>query len=749
MAINISFNGATIYKPGAYSKTEIDLSGGFPLGPTGLVAIFGESDAGSPGASEVNIANNFFTADQAAAIRAKYGSGPIVDACNLLFAPGADGAIPGGAQAVYIYKTNASVQAILDPIEAGAVSFGRLRARQWGISGNQITFKSAITPEEVATVTSSAIAFPVSIVTGTNDTFSFQLDGGAATTITLTGSSGPGTDYNSATELATEFNNQFAANSLLAIGDDAANTITIKMDPLANGHRTGTGRSFMITNGNANATCGFTDYTFATAVAEPLATLSVKDQVSTLVESATVGGDIALMVGRDNSGGATTATIQITDTSVILTQAGASPSTYTIPKANFATIQTLADYISSLPGWTATAGSNSVGLQPVSSLDQVAATGALYLGTTARQPARIKRDAAAVAEFFSLSTMVELIPAASASSVKKVGLPDQQGVTTALYLSGGARGGTSSAEITTALSKFEKIRVNSVVPLFSRDASQDILDGFTDATSTYTIDAIHQAVKSHCNLMATTKKRSERQGYLSCKASYETCKDKIFTMADARLQMAIQDIRQVDSAGNITWLLPWAGACLLAGARGGSPVGNPLTFKYFNITGIRQTGQLMSTPEANIVVDFDPDTQYDDAIQSGVTFWEAPQTGGFRLVVDNTTYGKDGNWVYNRAHVLYAADVLAYDFRNQLENIYVGLKNTVSAAEIKATCESILTTYLVQGITVSTPDAKSGFKQLVVQINGNVVNISVVVKLVESIDFVLADISLQRVQQTA
>jgi hypothetical protein len=77
------------------------------------------------------------------------------------------------------------------------------------------------------------------------------------------------------------------------------------------------------------------------------------------------------------------------------------------------------------------------------------------------------------------------------------------------------------------------------------------------------------------------------------------------------------------------------------------------------------------------------------------------------------------------------------------------LKNTVSAAEIKSTCEAILSSYLAQGITVSTSDAKNGFKQLVVQINGNTVNISVVVKLVEGIDFVLADITLQRASQTA
>jgi hypothetical protein len=84
------------------------------------------------------------------------------------------------------------------------------------------------------------------------------------------------------------------------------------------------------------------------------------------------------------------------------------------------------------------------------------------------------------------------------------------------------------------------------------------------------------------------------------------------------------------------------------------------------------------------------------------------------VVVDNTTYGRDNNWVYNRAHVLYAADVLEYDFRTQLQNIYVGVKNTVSAAEIAQTCESILATYFAQGLTVSTADAKGGFKQLVV-----------------------------------
>jgi hypothetical protein len=744
MAINVSFNGATIFKPGAYSKTNIDLGGGFPLSPTGLVAIFGESDAGTPGASEINIANNVFSPDQLPAIREKYKRGPIVDACNFLFAPGADGAIPGGAQAVYIYKTNASLRAMLDPIEAGTDDFGRLRAREWGTGGNQITFKSSLTPESAASVTGAAITFPLTITLGSNDELSYSLNGGVEATATIAAAS-----YANIAALVVALNNALGANTLVAAPGTAANTLKLTQAAGSNLQRNGSGRSFMITAGNANADLELADNSWQAAASEPMATLTVRNAVSSLEESDSIGGEIVMMLGRTTAGGATDASVAISDTAVTLTQTGATPASIVLAKSDFPTIQSLVDYINTLAGWSASAASVQLGFLPISVLDQVAGAGALDLSSGTVKPARIKRDADRVANFFSLSSQVELIPLSSATAVKKVGLPDQQGVPNALYLSGGVRGASNGAEMVNALSKFEKFRVNSVVPLFSRDATDDIADALTDANSTYTIDAIHQAVKTHLSLMATTKKKSERQGYLSFKGSYALCKEKAATMAAARIQLAIQDMRQIDSEGVIKWFQPWAGSCMLAGARGGSPVGNPLTFKYFNMSGIRQTGQAMSVSEQDIQVDFDPDVQYDDAIQAGITFWEAPQTGGFRLVVDNTTYGKDGNWVYNRGNVLYAADVLAFDFRSQLENIYVGLKNTVSAAEIKSTCEAILTTYLAQGITVSTSDAKNGFKQLVVQLNGNTVNVSVVVKLVEGIDFVLADITLQRAQQTA
>jgi hypothetical protein len=601
MAINVSFNGATIFKPGAYSKEEIDLGGGFPLSPTGLIGIFGESSAGTPGASEPNIANNVFTPDQLPAIRAKYGSGPLVDACNFLFAPGADGAIPGGAQAVYIYKTNTSVRSSLT---LSGYSGAVVTALEYGVGGNRITLK----------------------ITGASST----------------------------------------------------------------------------------------------------RTITLSQKRDSLVVSSTVGGNAVITITNPAVG----ATVTINATSVTINDGTITTS---FLKSNYSTVQDLVNDIALVAGWTAVMAVNADPRLPVSVLDWVTS-----LSATAG--ASIKKDAYEVQQFFALSNI------ASLDNAPNVGLPTALNETS---LSNGALGGTASAEITNGLAKFEKLRLNSIVPLFSRDATADITDGLTDSSSTYTIDGIHQAVKTHCSLMATTKKKSERQGYLSCKDTYANCKSKAINIADARQQFVIQDVLQNDANGNIKWFLPWAGAALLAGARGGSPVGNPMTFKYFNMSGIRQTGQSMSTSNANIVMDFDPDTMYDDGIVSGITFWEHPQTGGYRLVLDNTTYGKDANWVYNRAHVLYAADVLAFDFRSQLENIYVGLKNNIPASAIKSTCESILATYLAQGITVSTADAKNGYKQLVVQLNGNVVNISVVVKLVEGIDFVLADITLQRATATA
>jgi hypothetical protein len=735
MPISVTFNGATIYKPGAYSKELIDLGGGFPLSPTGLVAILGEATSGPPGSSVSDISQNVFTPDQMPAIQSLYGSGPIVDACNFLFAPGADGALPGGAQSVYIYKTNASTLATL----ALSNSYGTLDALAYGTSGNLISYTDTAVPP-VGAQTASSATFDTTNVAIQGTTLTIRLNG-AASTLDNTFTT-PSSVVSRATLTAALTNTANWSQSALPSGmtflvggaSDAAATLTVSQAALSNSQRNGYGTNFWLTIGTLLTYVHIAAGLY-TSQSEDMSVITINNTSSTTVETITVGGNIVFTLGR-NGGTAPKVTVNATNMLLI----NNSATEYTVPLASFPTLNSLASYINASTGgnWAAAVPTALYGQLPSSALDEVTNLGAD--GTTTILPAQIKDDAYQVEQDFAASANVTLV------ATSECGLPDSQGP---VFLSGGTLGATSSASVNNAINAFQAIHVNSIVPLFSRDATADITDGLTDPSSTYTIAAIHQAVKTFLSLQASTKARLECQGYLSMHDTYANCIIEAQNMADARVQLVIQDVLQVNSLGQLQWFLPWAAACLLAGARGGAPVGLPMTHKYFNMSGIRQTSQSMSTPESQIVMGFNPATQYDNAIQNGITFWEKPTTGGFRLVVDNTTYGADANWVFNRANVLYAADVLAYDFRNQMEAIFVGTKNTVSAAAVKSVADTVLTGYLAQGITVSTADAPNGYKQLVVQIVGNTIEISMVVKLVEGIDFVLATITLQRASSTA
>lgn len=733
MAINVSFNGATIFKPGAYSRTNIDLDGGFPIGPSGLIAVIGEADAGKPGAQEINIANNRYSGDQLVSIRNKYRSGNIVDAASFLFAPAADAAIPSGAQTVWFYKTNNSTQASLSL----ANSYGDVVSNEYGVGGNRLTYKSVLIGETPASVTGSD--FDETSVTA-GDTWDLY-ENGVKKTFTVPAG---GFANNAAliAAMADTANWSGAAVPAIAVvtvaGTDGASSISIDMAPLATANQNGYGRSFELVEGSGSALSSMgLSAGMTTAAVEPSATIVLNQKRDLNVEEDTLGSNIVLEIGRDTSGGIASAEVEITSSSIILKENGVAVHTFL--KDSFVILQDLIDEISLsvYSGWTATLSNSLYAQLSLSVLDEVN-IGAMSGG--GNSPARIKKDAYDVSVFFALSSL------ASIDNQVSTGLPDARAEES---LAGGTRGATSSLDIVNALEKFQKFHVNSILPLFSRDAIADISDGLTDSGSTYTIRGIHQAVKTHLSLMKTTKKRSERQGYVSLKDSYIACKEQAAVLSDGRMQMMIQDIRQTDSQGTIKWFQPWALSCLVAGSRAGAPIGEPLTFKFLNNSGIRQTGQAMSTAEENIVTDFDPDLQSDDAIQSGITFMEAPQTGGFRIVVDNTTYGRDNNWVWNRGNVIYAADIVAFNFRSALENRFVGRKNTVTATDVVGFASGVLSTFLAQGITVSTADAPQGFKQLTARIEGNTIIIGCVIKLVEGIDFVLTDITVQRATSEA
>jgi len=737
MAINVSFNGATIYKPGAYSKSTIDLGGGLPIGPSGLIAVFGEADAGKPGANEVNIADNRYNASEIVSIRNKYRSGPILDAANFLFAPASDAAIPSGANTVWFYKTNASVRAQVSMDASGYTGHYDdmyVRAREYGTGGNRVSYKSVLSAETAATVTGAA--FDEGALTAGGETFAVSVNGGAANTFTSIVCAN-----NAALVAAIADAGNWSAGapsgfSVTVGGTDGASTLTIALDADADAFELGYGRNLEISGLTSLLDFGLTAG-LSVASVEPSCALTLYNARDLITEEDTsIGGNIVFLIGRDSTDTATAATVSVSDTQIILDKNGALEYAYNIDE--YTTLKEVAEDINSKAGWSCSVADAAYYNLPLTVLDRV--TDLPCFSAAGLKPGQIKKDAYEVADFFDTSALAE-IGTSTAQQDPTIGLPP---AVAEIYMSGGAKGATTTASITAALEAFEKFHVNSVIPLFSRDATADIVDGLTDSGSTYTIDGVNQAVKTHISMMKTTRRRSERQGYLSYKASMTDSFNYARGLADGRLQLAIQDVRAVDGLGNVKWFQPYALSCMLAGARAGSPIGTPLTFKNMNIAGLRHTAQAMTVADADIVVDFDPDLHVDAAIQAGVTFLEAPTTGGYRVVVDNTTYGKDNNFVWNRGNVIYAADTVAYNLRTNLEAIFVGQKNTVTATVVASAVEAQMSNFLGQGIIVASDDAPNGFKNLTVNITGNTITIGVVIKVVEGIDFVLTDIMIQR-----
>jgi len=460
--------------------------------------------------------------------------------------------------------------------------------------------------------------------------------------------------------------------------------------------------------------------------AEPSVSLTVNRQSDNLTESSgTVGGAFALLVGCV----ATTCTLTISATQLTTTHAGGSASDLSLRLSDFKTLNDLATYINSQTGYSCVVANALYGQLPPSILDRVTAIG-IACAIATDKPGRIKKDSYDVQSFYDASQLVGLTRSSFA------GLPTA--TTTPVFLSGGALGGSTAAAVQAGLDAMQKVRVNSVVPLFSRDATADILDSLTDPSSTYTVDAINAGLKSHVLLMSNTKNRSERNGYASYKGTYADSKVKSNNLASERVSLAIQDVKILKTDGTLDYVQPWGFACIAAGMQAGASIGEPMTHKSINVSGLSHA-------------DFDPATDGDDAIANGLLFGEQPQSGGFRIVVGNTTYGKDNSFVYNRISTLYAADTYAYNLRQVLENLFVGVSSvTATPVAVKNAVIQFSQAAKDAGLLVGDDTNEGlGFKNLVVRLDGNVMTVDIVITPAQSVDFILPSIVLDNIRATA
>ena len=373
---------------------------------------------------------------------------------------------------------------------------------------------------------------------------------------------------------------------------------------------------------------------------------------------------------------------------------------------------------------------NSTDLDPISSVDVKTAATNLY---------RLQEEILEIINDESQLIEAELIP-------NVTGIPANLAFT---FLSGGVKGASAPSDFSAGLDKSLAEEYNIALLAISRDASDDISDNLTDSGSTYDIESAIAALDTHLRLRGNIKNRKEAQGMVGYR---KDTKASVYTQAQTTnselIQMAMQDVLKLDTDATLKWKQPHVFAAMMAGIRLGTQVGEPLTHKFLNCEGI---GHAVD-PETGLEDgDFNPNTDYDEAIDAGVTFAEQAN-GGFRIVVDNTTYGKDESFVWNRGSVIEAAQFSAKEIRRSAELIFVGQKVSAGIAKsIKTMLRGKLKELFDANIITASDDAPQGYVEetFVVNIQGNTALVQVEIKPVQGLDFIFIEFTLGDISQSA
>lgn len=417
--------------------------------------------------------------------------------------------------------------------------------------------------------------------------------------------------------------------------------------------------------------------------------------------------------------------------------------------ADFSMIE-LVDFINLQTGYSATLTTLKYAAKAGNELDSVAAVSVLAVTSLFRVQEEIL-------ELLNGSARVE----ADLDATPRVGLPAN---IADAFLAGGAQGASTNTDFSEGLAESLAEVYNVALACVSRDAADDIADGkqgFTAPTSTYTISSVLAAVDSHLRLRGEVENRKEAQGMGGFRSD-----DKADIYAQAAslgselMQLMFQDVLVTNELGTLEYQHPHVLAAMAAGIRLGTEVGEPLTHKR---PLARAVGHFVDPDTGLASGDFNADLDKTEAINANVTFLE--KSGSiFRFVVDNTTYGVDDSFVFNRGSVLEAAQFIAKDIRGVAEAVFIGKKlpneqvsggaaSNGAARSIKSVLKNRLRELNQPdvNITSSSLDAPEGFVEetFVVEVEGNTAKIQVEVKPVQGLDFIFINFTLGDITQSS
>lgn len=771
MATSIFFNGRVISVPGSYS--EVDASGleTVGLGAAGIVALIGTAEGGRP-VSDIEETNDFIRVTKPEQGYTFFRSGDIREAIPMLFAPGKDPNILGGAVEVVVMKTNPATQstgefsnAQGDALEVTSRDYGAF-TEQINISiadgttqgklltivfedqteavddlGGDDIFTLKYVPPVAAngwdTMTAEVLAGGIVQANATRDVIG--RDGDIDTTLAspgavevlsdsasdvgnnvfvygLDGSGNPVKETLVLNGTGVEAGSQtFGAGDVLGIFINGTTVGNVTLRPSGGG-----ASIFTLTPGTAVRKGGVRGGAMYAASALTLVAdaATTKDVIiegtsntgAQILEKFTLTG-ITPVVGVGTF--ATITNIITGDVEAARTVTMSAISVKTDPNIQ-STILKVADYF------------NARQLIVGSSVYGFVCT--IVTGLTSFNPANLdvtvsasdcydpaepgfKADLWAIVDWINQNSV--LISAVAASGASG-GAPNNTAAP--VFLTGGVEGTAQFSDYQTALNLLKRTRVNSIVVLTGDPA-------------------VHAALDAHCAYMGGIG-RSERDGFvgllnagLTDVPTKDEAKSQIVDLNTRHIRAFAQAIERFNTVGERTEFLPPFHACIAAGMQAGSAVGESLTYKFANVVGFRQHNTWNPTDDA------------EEMIQAGLMFMEDVEGVGRRFVRNITTHLSSNNIAYIEGSVNEAVNFATFNFRTNME-FAVGRKGF--AGTITAT----------QGIAIGTlgllVDAQvlTTWRSLQIELIVDVMEVGVEIAPVIPINFVKSTIHLVTVAQT-
>jgi hypothetical protein len=569
------------------------------------------------------------------------------------------------------------------------------------------------------TVSQQGGLFDASALNGAS--FSLRINGGAAAVVTLGSDE---SEHDTIAELIAELNS-LLPSGISAEAGTATNTIKLVVDADSANYRKGFGKTLQLIDSTPGdlGLLGLSAGTYESS-AESEIEVSISRADIGLSETLVVAGEIAIEIGYLG----TTGSLSISGNQLTTSVTGGSGANLSVDLSAFSTCAALAEFLASQPGYSASATPEATQLSPLA-IDKVSGMG-IASSIAGEKPGRIKRSLENFKRAIAQSQAVDF----SADEVE--GLPSPMSLGD--FLSGGLRGATTGANYLDALTALEGVQTNFVVPLFSRDASEDIADAETDSGSTYTISAILVATKSHVLKMSTPKLKRNRILIGGIQSDYATAKSQAQTLASFRCSLAFQRVSQVNSQGEVQEFQPWYAACVAAGMQGAGFY-KGITNKFANVISYVDPQGFDSGSPGDV----------EQALESGLLILQA-ETAGTKWVSDQTTYGLDNNFVYNSLQAVYAADIVSLDLADSFQRAFVGQ----SLADVDQTSALAFLSNKMDGyrrlkLITTSDDAALGYKNAKIEISGPTMSVGVEIKLSTTIYFIPIELEISQVQSSA